>query len=164
MSNPTTADEFAAHLYADMKAPSAVRQLYDAVQAGEDDARLALITAAAAALQRELAAYTQRRGQLASEYGEHAPTMHDREEWATWFRRDPKTRVAALKRHYRNGNVALMIDDWGMTQNPKLANTGGAVLIPFRLWPDMPTHDEMVASSRSRGGRRRVMSAAATAA
>jgi hypothetical protein len=28
-----------------------------------------------------------------------------------------------------------MIDDWGWTQNPKRANSGGAVRIPFRLWP-----------------------------
>jgi phage terminase large subunit len=135
MSTPTTADEFATHLYAEMKAPTPARALYDAVQAAEGDERLALITAAPPAVQRELGAYTQRRGQLVSEYGEHAATMHDREDWATWFRRDPKTRVAALKRHYRNGNIGQMIDDWGMTQNPKLANSGGAVLIPFRLWP-----------------------------
>jgi phage terminase large subunit len=135
MSTPTTADELAAHMYADMKAPSFVRQLYDAVQAAEGDARLALIKAAPAKLQRELAAYTQRRGQLVSEYGQHATTVQDREEWATWFRRDPKTRVAALKRHYRNGNIGLMIDDWGWTKNPKLANEGRSVTIPFRLWP-----------------------------
>ncbi|MGO9930577.1 MAG: hypothetical protein ACLPV8_02020 [Steroidobacteraceae bacterium] len=134
MSTPTTADELAAHLYAEMKAPTPARALYDAVQAAEGDARLGVITAAPPAVQRELGAYTQRRGQLVSEYGEHAATAHDREEWASWFRRDPKTRVAAIKRYYRNGHIGQMIDDWGWTKNPKLANTGGSVTIPFRLW------------------------------
>jgi phage terminase large subunit len=131
---PTTADELAAHLYSEMKAPSAARRLYDAVQAAEPDARVTLVSAHSPAQQRDLAAYIQRRAQLAEEYGEYAADMHHREEWATWFRRDPAVRVAAIKRHYKNGNIGLMIDDWGMTLNPKRANTGGAVLIPFRLW------------------------------
>ena len=53
---------------------------------------------------------------------------------ATWFRRDPSDRVAALKRHLSQRAHRRLIDDWGMTENPKRANTGGAVLIPFRLW------------------------------
>lgn len=128
-------DQLAASLYATMKAPTPARALYDAVQAAEPNARIALIADAPATAQRELAAYAQRRAQLVAEYAEYADTMHDREEWAVWFRRDPKTRVAALKRHYKNGNLGLFIDDWGMTLNPKRANDGGAVLIPFRLWP-----------------------------
>jgi hypothetical protein len=133
--SPKTADELAALLYAEMKAPSPARALFDAVQAAEPAARITLVTGAPADVQRELAAYAQRRAHLVQEYGEHAATMHDREEWIAWFRRDPTTRVAALKRHYRNGHIGNLIDDFGMTQNPKLANTGGSVLIPFRLWP-----------------------------
>lgn len=134
--SPQTADEVAAHLYAEMKAPSAARLLYDAVQAATPDARITLVTSAPPSVQRDLAAYAQRRAQLVEEFGtEHAATWQDREEWATWFRRDPSTRVAALKRFYRAGHIGHLIDDWGVTQNPKLANSGGSVLIPFRLWP-----------------------------
>lgn len=132
---PKTADELAATLYAQMKAPSAARQLYDAVQAAAPDACAALITSAAPELQREVAAYTQRRAQLVAEHAEYANDVHEREDWVAWCRRDPRTRWGALKRHYRNGHIALMIDDFGWTLNPKRANTGGSVLIPFRLWP-----------------------------
>nr|DAK77249.1 MAG TPA: large terminase [Caudoviricetes sp.] len=118
-----------------MKAPSPARQLYDGVQAAPADAAAGLIAAASPELQRALAAYTQRRAQLVGEHVEYAQDVQDREEWEAWCNRDPKTRWGALKRHYRNGNVALMIDDWGWTLNPKRANTGGSVRIPFRLWP-----------------------------
>lgn len=133
--SPATADELAASLYATMKTPTPARALYDAVQAAPVSERVPLVTAAPATLQRELAAYTQRRAQLVEEYDEYAPDMHAREEWAVWFRRDPKTRVAALKRFYKAGHIGNFIDDWGVTTNPRRANSGGAVLIPFRLWP-----------------------------
>ena len=133
-TTPTT-DELAAQLYATMKEPTPARALYDAVQAAAPDERVALVAAAPAAVQRDLAAYAQHRAALTKEYGEHAATMHHREDWMAWFRRDPKTRVAALKRFYKAGNIGNFIDDWGVTTNPRLANRGGAVLIPFRLWP-----------------------------
>src|SRR5215469_2184065 len=135
MTTLTTADELAAALYAQMKAPSPARQLYDEVQAAPAEFCAALIASAAPELQRALAAYTQRRAQLVAEHAEYAVDVHDREEWQAWCDKDPKTRWGALKRHYRNGHVGLMIDDWGWTLNPKRANTGGAVRIPFRLWP-----------------------------
>lgn len=135
ITTPKTADELAAALYGQMKAPSPARRLYDEVQAAPPDSCAGLIAAATPELQRELAAYTQRRAQLVAEHAEYAEDVHTREEWQAWCDRDPKTRWGALKRHYRNGNIGSLIDDWGWTLNPKRANTGGAVRIPFRLWP-----------------------------
>ena len=135
MTTIKTADDLAAALYARMKLPSVARALYDAVQAAPPAAAAGLVAAASSDLQRALAAYTQRRAQLVAEHTEYAQDVHDREEWQAWCDRDPKTRWGALKRHYRNGNIGLMIDDWGWTLNPKRANTGGSVRIPFRLWP-----------------------------
>lgn len=130
-----TADDAAAELYAQMKAPSAVRQLYDNVQAASHDDGAGILKAAAPELQRELTAYTQRRAQLVVEHAEYAQDVHNREEWVEWCRRDPKTRWAAIKRHYRNGNIGSMIDDWGYTLAPSRAKDDLNVLIPFRLWP-----------------------------
>lgn len=132
---PKTADELAALLYAQMKAPSPVRVLYDQVQCASPSDAETLVIAAAPDLQRALKSYTQRRAQLVDEHAEYAVDVHDREDWQAWCDRDPKIRWGALKRHYRNGNIGLMIDDWGWTLNPKRANDNCSVRIPFRLWP-----------------------------
>lgn len=129
-----TTDEVAARLYAEMKAPSAARRLFDAVQAASPDARIGLVADASPDLQKALTAYVARRGQLSLEHGEYAADVHDREEWTAWLEHDSHVRVAAIKRYYRNGHIGNMIDDFGWTLNPKRANSGRAVLIPFRLW------------------------------
>lgn len=131
-----TADQIAESLYAAMKAPTPARALYDALQAftNEDD-RKALLSVASVDDRRAVMAYAERRAYWTDESPEHAATLQEREEWLTWIRRDPAARVAALKRYYRNGHLDQFIDDWGMTSNPKLANAGRSVSIPFRLWP-----------------------------
>ncbi len=129
------ADQVAEELYAQMKAPSAARRLHDAVQGTEPDERRALVAAATPADRAALVQYVERRAYWAEESPEHAVTLHEREEWLTWIRKDTSARVAALKRFYRNGHIAEFVDDFGMTSNPKLANAGRSVSIPFRLWP-----------------------------
>ena len=130
------ADEVAEAAYRTMKAPSAARLLYDAaVQGAQGEERRALVAAATPADRAALVAYVERRAHWIGESPEYAATLHEREEWLAWIRRDPQTRVAALKRFYRNGHIAAFVDDWGMTSNPKLANSGRSVVIPFRLWP-----------------------------
>ncbi len=130
-----TADDAAAELYAQMKAPSPVRALYDSVQAATDDEDTRIYEAASPELQRELTAYAQRREQLKQEHAEYAEDVHNREDWLAWCRRDPKTRWAAIKRHYRNGHIGQMIDDWGWTIAPSRARDELNVRVPFRLWP-----------------------------
>ena len=130
------ADRAAAALYAQMKAPTPVRQLYDTVQAADTPKDAATLIAAASREARVgLPAYTQRREQLKDEHAEYASDVHEREEWQAWCDRDPATRWGALKRHYRNGHIGLMIDDWGWTLVPSRAKAGLSVRIPFRLWP-----------------------------
>jgi phage terminase large subunit len=42
---------------------------------------------------------------------------------------------APVKAHYRNGNLADFVDDWGVTYDPRLAGTGRSPLAPFVLFP-----------------------------
>ena len=129
-----TADQIADAAYEAMKRHSPARVLYDALQADDANPR-ALLDAVDQAQRAAVVAYAARRAYWRDESPEYAQVMHEREEWSTWMRADPARRVAALKRYYRNGHIAQFIDDWGMTSNPKLANAGRAVSIPFKLWP-----------------------------
>jgi phage terminase large subunit len=129
-----TADDLAALMYATMKAPGRERLLFDALQSAQADTRPALLAAASASDRAALMLYAQRRAHWVAESPEYAATLHEREDWLTWIRKDAPARVAALKRFYRNGHIADLIDDFGMTSNPKMANAGRAVSIPFKLW------------------------------
>jgi len=130
-----TADELAGAMHAEMMAPSAASLLFDALQTMAPDARRTVLAAVTPDDRHALMQYAERRAYWVEESPEHAATLHTREEWLTWIRKDPSSRVAALKRYYRNGHIDAFIDSWGMTSNPKLANAGRAVSIPFRLWP-----------------------------
>jgi phage terminase large subunit len=129
-----TADQLADAAYERMKRHSPARVIYDAMQADDANPR-ALLDATDADTRTAVVAYAARRAYWRDESPEYAAILHDREDWSTWMRADPARRVAALKRYYRNGHIAEFIDDWGMTSNPKMANAGRAVSIPFKLWP-----------------------------
>jgi phage terminase large subunit len=51
-----------------------------------------------------------------------------------WLREAPDERVPMIMRHYRDHPWAL-IDDWGMTADPRNADIGLPVVTPFLLFP-----------------------------
>ncbi len=66
---------------------------------------------------------------------DYVPVFTERLRRLEWIRADPTgERLAWLKRFYRD-NPAQFINDWGCTSDPRNAEVGLPVVIPFLLFP-----------------------------
>jgi len=64
---------------------------------------------------------------------DYVPVFHARARRLAWIRSNP-AKVPALKLYYRE-NPAALINDWGMTFDPRNADIGLPSAVPFLLFP-----------------------------
>lgn len=64
---------------------------------------------------------------------DYRPIYEERAKRLRWLRKNPQ-RLPGLRTYYRD-NIAQFINDWGMTTDPRNAEVGRPVLMPFILFP-----------------------------
>lgn len=64
---------------------------------------------------------------------DYLPVFEERRRRLAWIRKNPG-KLSGLCKHYRAAPW-LFIDDWGMTADPRNADIGLPVLVPFLLFP-----------------------------
>lgn len=64
---------------------------------------------------------------------DYVPVFEERRRRLAWVRANPG-RLPALRKHYK-ASPADFINDWGMTADPRNADIGLPVLVPFLLFP-----------------------------
>jgi phage terminase large subunit len=64
---------------------------------------------------------------------DYLPVFEERRRRLAWIRKNPG-KLPGLRKHYRAAPW-LFIDDWGMTADPRNADIGLPVLVPFLLFP-----------------------------
>lgn len=64
---------------------------------------------------------------------DYLPVFEERRRRLAWIRANPG-KLAGLRKHYKAAPW-LFIDDWGMTADPRNADIGLPVLVPFVLFP-----------------------------
>lgn len=67
------------------------------------------------------------------QHPDYLPVFEERRRRLTWIRANPG-KLPGLRKHYRAAPW-LFIDDWGMTADPRNADIGLPVLVPFVLFP-----------------------------